>query len=292
MAVSIDQHYVNAYNNNVTLLFQQKGSKLKGRIREKQSSAEYEYFDRLHPTAAKKRTERFAATVRHDVTHDRRRAEKADYDWAVLVDPKTDLHRMLVDPTSDYATLGSWGMGRAFDDEVIAAFTAAAVVGKTGGSTVAFPTATQQVAASLLNLNWQKLIDAKLIFAEHDIEDSELTMIISPSGTWSLLQQTQVNSIDYNAVKTLVDASVSRFAGFNFLQSNRLPKSGNNRSCYAWHPMSMGVIIGNEVASTIDRMPELNNSIQILTQGSFGAVRILDEGVIEILIDETAGPTA
>lgn len=290
MATSVDQHYVNAYNNNVTLLFQQKGSKLKGRIREKQSTGEYEYFDRLHPTAAQKRTERFANTVHSDVTHDRRRAEKSDYDWSVLVDPKTDLHRMLVDPTSDYATLGSWGMGRAFDDEIILAFTADAVVGKTGGSTVAFPTSTQQIAEASLNLNWQKLIDAKLIFAEHDIEDSELNMIISPSATWSLLQQTQVNSIDHNAVKALVDASVSRFAGFNFLQSNRLPKATDTRSCYAWHPMSMGVVIGNAISSTIDRLPERNNSIQILTQGSFGAVRILDEGVVEILIDEAEGP--
>lgn len=291
MSDTVEQHYVNAYNNAVTMLFQQQGSKLRGLVREKQSTSEYEFFERIHPTAATKRTQRHGPTRYANTIHSRRRAEKSDYDWADLID-KADLHRVLMDPTSSYATNGGWAMGRAFDSELILSFNADAIEGKTGGTTVPFPLSTQRVANGSLNMNWKKLIDGGLIFANNDVDSKGLACVISPSAVWSLLQQTEVSSIDFAGVKALVEGDVSSFAGFKFVKSTLLPKTGNIRSCFAWHPVAMGVGLGQEIGTSVDRLPQMQNSIQVMVEGAFGAVRVLDEGVVQFDIDESAGPAA
>lgn len=288
MSTTVDQAYVNAYSNAVTMFFQRKGSKLRGMVREKMTQAEYEFFERIHPSAAVKRTTRHTDTKHIEVQHSRRRAEKSDYDWPALVS-KNDLHRMLIDATSSYVTLGGYAMGRALDAEVIEAFNADAIEGKTGGTTVVFP-AGQKVAHSSLNMNYIKLLNTKLLFDDNDIEEGDLKLVLSPSGVNSLLQQTQVQSLDYNNVKALVEGEVRTFAGFTFIKHTGLPKTGNIRQCFAWHPVAMGVVMGQEFDTTVDRLPGKYNDIQILIQGSFGAVRVLDEGVVEISIDESAGP--
>ena len=66
-----------------------------------------------------------------------------------------------------------------------------------------------------------------------------------------------------------------------------LPKTGNIRSCFAYHKGAVGLSIGKEATPEVDKRPDLMNLWQVLVQGSLGAVRILDAGVVQIDIDES-----
>lgn len=290
MSDFVDVGYVNQYKNNLIMFVQQKGARLNGLAMEEPWVGEYAYFDILKPTAAREREARHEDTTYSNTENKRRRAEKKVYFDAELVDPKLDLHNMLIDPTSKYAVNQGWAMGRSKDDVLIAAFTATAYEGKDGSSSVAFPTATQQIATSSLNLNYIKILQAGQKFVDNEYDEDNLKMVVSGSAVTSLLQQNEAKSIDYNTIKPLVEGKVVRFGGFDIIRHGRLPKTSNTRSCYAWHPAAMGFGIGDNMETTIDRLPGKHNNIQIYTSASYGAVRILDEGVVEILVDESAGP--
>ena len=66
-----------------------------------------------------KRTTRHGDTPQID-THSRRRVSLVDYEYADLIDNQ-DKIRTLIDPTSSYALAAAYALGRAQDDEIIAA---------------------------------------------------------------------------------------------------------------------------------------------------------------------------
>ena len=182
MSDFVDVGYVNQYKNNLIMFVQQKGARLNGLAMEEPWVGEYAYFDILKPTAAREREARHEDTTYSNTENKRRRAEKKVYFDAELVDPKLDLHNMLIDPTSKYAVNQGWAMGRSKDDVLIAAFTATAYEGKDGSSSVAFPTATQQIATSSLNLNYIKILQAGQKFVDNEYDEDNLKMVVSGSA--------------------------------------------------------------------------------------------------------------
>ena len=60
-----------------------------------------------------------------DTPHSRRMVTMDSWEWADLIDD-ADKVRMLIDPTSSYAKAAAAAMGRAMDDEIIAAATGTA----------------------------------------------------------------------------------------------------------------------------------------------------------------------
>ena len=286
MSTTVDVSFVNQYQNNITILFQQKGSKLRPFVREKQSNGEYEFFERLSKTAAVLKVVRHGDTQYVDSLHTRRRAAKLDYEWADLID-RQDLHRMLIDPTSAYAVNASYAMGRAVDEAIITAFDADAQTGKDGTTAVSFPSG-QHIVDGGTNLTLSKLIQAKEIFGNNDVDESDLYIVVSPAGITKLLNDTNVTSADYNTVRALVMGEIDTYVGFKFIQSTLLPKTGDIREHFAWSPMTMGLGMGLELSTTVDRLPTKSNATQVYVSGSFGAVRIVDEGVVKISADETA----
>ena len=66
-----------------------------------------------------------------------------------------------------------------------------------------------------------------------------------------------------------------------------LPKTGNIRTTYLYHREAMGLSIAKDITVEVDRRADLMNSWQVLVQGSLGAVRILDAGVVTIDFDES-----
>ena len=111
MSNTITVAHIKGFENLITLKYQQDGSVMASRVRQKPSSAKYEFFELIAPTAMVKKTVRHGATPLVNSQHSRRRAEKTDYEWADLVD-KEDLSRMLVNPTSAYAQNASMSAGR------------------------------------------------------------------------------------------------------------------------------------------------------------------------------------
>ncbi|UOF78747.1 putative major capsid protein [Caudoviricetes sp.] len=292
MSDTINVAHVRQYGSNVIFLYQQKGAKLRGKVREKPIRARYDYFDRLAATAAVKKTVRHGDTPLINSQHSRRRAEMSDYEWADLVDPQDDI-RTLIQPSSAYAMNGAMAVGRAFDDEAIVAFNADAREGEDGATVTTWASYTASntdhaIAAGGVGLTVKKLRDAKEALDNDDVDDEGRNIAVSPSGVMDLLEDPQVTSSDFNTVQALVNGTVSGpYVGFNFIRTTRLSKSGNNRTCWVWQTNAMGMVVGMDLMTRISERSDKGYALQVYLMSSFGGVRVQDNGVVELVIDES-----
>jgi len=287
MSNQITTAFVEQYAANLLHLSQQKGSRLRAAVRLEQVTGRNAYIDRIGQAAARKRTSRHGDTPQLDTPHSRRRVTLADYDWADLIDD-LDKVRLLVDPASAYSQAGAWAMGRAMDDEIIAAFTGTAYAGVDGTSSVALP-AGQKVAASASGLTVAKLLSAKEILDGNDVDESIARYIAVTSKQVSdLLNTTEVKSSDYNTVKALAQGELDTFLGFKFLRTERLGLDGSsNRRVVAWAQDGMALAIGKEPTARIDERADKNYATQVYYSMAIGATRLEEEKVVEIACVES-----
>jgi hypothetical protein len=97
-----------------------------------------------------------------------------------------------------------------------------------------------------------------------------------------------VTSSDFNTVKALVQGEVNQFMGFNFIVTNRLAKSGNIRSCFAWAEDGLALAVGRDVNARIDERADKGYATQVYYAMSIGSTRMEEEKVVQIDCDEAA----
>ena len=282
MSTQITTSFVNQYATNVLMLSQQKGSRLRNAARNETVTGKNAFIERIGTVAAVKRTSRHADTPQLDTPHSRRRVSLVDYDWADLIDD-LDKVRMLIDPTSPYAQAGSWAMGRAMDDEIIAAFTGNAFAGVDGSTTVALPSAQKVVAASA-GLTVAKLLSAKEILDSADVDENIPRFIaVTSKQVTDLLNTTEVKSSDFNTVKALAQGELNAFMGFNFIRTERLGTDSNgDRQVVAWAQDGMVLAIGKHPIARITERADKNHATQVFYSMAIGATRLEEEKVVEI----------
>lgn len=285
MSSQITTAFVNQYRDNVALLSQQKGSKLRGTVRNETQQGEFEFFDQIGASSAQRVTNRHGDTTYANTPHSRRRVGLVDYDWADLID-KPDKVRTLNDPTSAYALSAAYAMGRAQDDEIIAALGGTAYTGQAGGTSVALPS-SQKISHGSASLNLTKLLTTKEILDGADVDpDLPRYIALGVKQMTSLFQTTEIKSADYNTVKALVKGEIDTFMGFKFITINRLPLSSSTRLCYAWVQDGVLLSTGIEPVGRIDELPGKRYSTQVYYCGSFGATRMEEAKVVEIACAE------
>lgn len=309
MSQQITTAFVQQFKDNVQLLAQQDGSVLRQAVTLKTGVVgEYFWQEQIGATRAVKNTARHADTPLINTDHYRRRGTMFDWDWADLIDTQ-DKYRMLIDPTSDYARNAGMAMGRAIDEEIIAAFLATAYAGKTGTTSVAFgvdmdgstaltlslggKTATNlkiptDVPTNAGNLGVAKLRFAKFILDSYDVPDSDRFFVLTASQIASLLSTTPITSADYNSVKALVNGQIDTFLGFKFIRTSLLPFStGTTRTCYAFHKSAMVLGIGADMKVDIGPRRDKRNATQVYLTQTLGAVRLEEKKICQILCDES-----
>ena len=119
-APTIDVSFIQQFNDNLYILAQQKGSRLRQYVFEKPMNSKALYFDRLGSTDAVKKTGRHQDTPVMNSPHSRRKVTLDDWIWADLIADE-DVVRMLIDPKSEYAMNAAFALGRAIDKAIIAA---------------------------------------------------------------------------------------------------------------------------------------------------------------------------
>ena len=287
MSTQITTAFSQQFSANVQLLSQQTGSILRGGVEEESVTGEKAFFDQVGAAAAVKRTSRHQDTPMVDTPHSRRMVTMDSYEWADLIDD-ADKVRMLIDPTSTYARAAAAAMGRAMDDAIIEAATGTSKTGKSGGTSTTLPSG-QQIASGSADLTLAKLIQAKKILDSNSVDPSIPRHIaVSPDQIEALLNTTTVTSSDFNTVKALVQGEINTFLGFQFHVSNRLAKSGNDRTCFAWAQDGIKLAVGKDVESRIDERADKSYSTQVYYCASFGATRMEEEKVVQIICDESA----
>jgi hypothetical protein len=270
--------WVDAFKDEMWQLAQQKGSKLRGTVRNRIITGDATFFERLAPSDPVEKITRHTVTPQVDVVHSRRKVSMTDWLWSDMVDHE-DKRRMLVDPVGAYTTNAGYSMGRKWDDLIIAGLGGPAEDGT--GTPVAFLTA-QTVPAGGVGFTLQKFLDAKRIMDDNDVDMESRVLLISPQEEEALLGLTEITSLDYNVRPTLVEGRVRRFLGCDIIVSTRLVDDDTDRSLYMYQKNAAGLAINQDTEIRKDERPDVSYALQVFARFTANATRIDDAGVVKI----------
>ena len=291
----ISTAFKNDYRDNFLLLVQQIESKLMpGVMVDTEVSGEQTFIDQIGLIEFEQLVGRHQETKNTDPEHFRRRLVTKPFTAAPLID-KPDKLRTITDPSSSFSEGVRRGSNRLQDDTIIAAFTGDAFTEKDGSVAVPLPS-TQIIAKDFVegggaadsNLTVGKVREAKRILDDNDVPEDDRFLALSPSGSTSLLRNSEITSSDFVEVKALVEGRIPMWMGFTFLPvSTRLLKSGDIRSNIAWHRSGMVLGFLENPITRVDELPTKNYSVQVYGRVDLGSTRLEEETVVEILSDET-----
>jgi len=283
MSSQITTAFVEQYSANIQMLSQQMGSLLRDKVRVESVVGKNAFFDQVGKVTAQLKTSRHSDTPQIDTPHSRRRVSLGDYEFADLIDQQ-DKVRLLIDPTSSYAQAAAMAMGRAMDDVIITAALGTAYTGETGTGTESVQTG---VVKGSTGLTVAKLISAKDLLDKADVDPSIPRHIMcGPEQLGNLLGDSEVTSSDFNTVKALVQGELDTYLGFKFTVTNRLPKSGNDRTCIAYAEDGLLLGIGKDISARIDERADKSYATQVYYCQSIGATRMESAKVVPIVAIE------
>lgn len=287
---SVEQARVLQFKANVTHLYQQTGAKLRGTFREETLTGKAHFFERLGTEAAVLKTARHADTVLLDPAHTRRMVVPADYVWNALVDQQ-DKIRLLIDPNSEYAIAAANALKRAQDDSYIAAFTADAATGESGGTAVAFgsDSAAGDVDVSAAAVTTVNILAIKKALDNGDVPSEDRYAAVMPSVITQLLSNSTAPlaaSSDYNTIKALVMGDLDTWCGFKWITTTRCPlAAATDFYTFFWQKQSMGAAIAKEIMARLSERADKDYATQSYACMTIGATRIQGPGVYRLRID-------
>jgi len=304
MSFSVNEAFVQQYKNNLYMLAQQKGSKLRKICREETVTGETAWVERIGVAEAQEIVTRHGDTPIMNTPHTKRRIDMRDFEWGDLIDD-LDKVKMLIDPTSPYVQTAVYALGRQMDREILRAIFGVAY-NKAGTGTNSYAagecrcigadgtldTAGAQLAASTqIAANIELLMQCKYLLDSADIDpDRKRYIICTPSMIRQLLIQTEVASNDYNTIKALANGQLNTFLGFEFIQTTQINTVGGTTYGAAYNcdsgadtdeihfaAVAEGAVVlgvASDIKASIDKRPDKRNAMQVYASMSGGAVRV------------------
>jgi len=286
MALHVEEHVVRAFDENLRLLFEQEGSRLRPYVDVKTGvtgkAASWNVF------IGEAAREKVASGSRHaDHTQD-------DLDgivsWAVLrfwyqalpLDPQ-DAVKLLMDPKGKYAVAIANTLGRQVDAMLIAAAIGSATRGEDMGTSTALPSA-QKVPAASTGMTIAKLRAAKKILDTNEVPMDGRTIAVNADMMDDLLGTTEVTSSDFNTVKALVQGDFNTFLGFHFVRTEKIVSTGSLATgAIAFCKASLGLAIAEEYNRVKQRVDK-HDEWEAYGRVQFGCTRTDDKGVVQISV--------
>jgi hypothetical protein len=292
MSDQIVTAFVKGFNQSIYRLLQQEDSRFSNAVRKETQKSEQEFFEQIGKIASSPVNTRFADSPVMNTPHDRRVVTLSKFHIGDYFDSFDEM-QTVIDPTSDYIQNFRAACNRDRDDVIISSFFGTAYTGKSGTTAVTFPSG-QQVAVNLggpnIGLTVRKLREARKLLRKKEVDfDRETVYIaVNAEAVDDLLSETQAVSSDYNAIKPLVDGEISKFMGFTFIPSERLPVDANAyRRLPVWCASSILHTVGIDYTTKITERADKSFHWYGYARWAFGAVRMEEEKVVEIKIDET-----
>jgi len=295
MSTQITVAFVEDYTNNLEMLSQQMGSKLRKCVDVETKTGDKFFFDQVGEVEAEEKTSRHGDSPFTEVPHARRSCTPRDFHCGDYID-KLDKLKMLIDPTSKYAQAFAYALGRQMDDFIIEAATGTAYTGHTGTTATTLPTA-QKIAVDLSGANEgltvSKVRKAKSKFGVNEVDEenplNKLWFAWSQVQQDDLLATTEVTSSDYNSVQTLVQGTVNSFLGFEFVRTQRLAHNASTdiRTCFAFAESGIKLGLGADIQVEMAKRPDKSFAMYVYSCMSGGATRMEEDKVVQILCDES-----
>ena len=279
MAITIDNVYIQTFENIVRHLAQQKQARLRMCVDERGVSSEKHNWERMGQNTAVEKTSARQATPENDSPWSRRVSIAKTWNVGDTVEQEDPI-QMLVDPQSNIAYSLAMAMKRAQDDSIIAAATGNSLDG--AGSPVAFP-GGQVVGTGIAVFSFDGVTEVYEKFMENDIDPEETKyMIIGPVQLRKMQQLTEYTSSDYVNIKTLATSGFVRsWMGFDWIVSTRLLAPGAGEiSCLAMTKRAIGLQMNRDIAVRVAEDPSISFAWRVYCYGTWGATRVEDEQIV------------
>jgi hypothetical protein len=290
------QHFIKTFEATAIHLVQQKLSKFRSRVTEKNPGPTEKHSFRtvaargamtdrtnLGLVAGKRPATNYADTVFHErvaVSTPKNTADSFS---------KPDMRRMLENPQSEIYKAMLPQVGRTFDDVIVAAFHAAAL--DTAGNSTAFGATgtTPTLGGAGQAWSWDLLAACLQAYNTDDVdEDEEKFIAVPPAVVTAILNDPKATSVDFVNAKALQSGKLQdSWMGFTWLMSNRLnhPVAGDTY-IQAWTRDALGLLVLGDVAFEYGKNPAAQFDTTIQLDIDIGAVRIQEEKAKRIRITE------
>lgn len=294
MSITIDQAFITAYSGNVHHLSQQTKSRLREAVTLRPGQGEAVAFERLGKAEFTQKTSRHSPTPRANFAHTRRLAIMQTWGQGETVD-KDDEALALITPQSEYVK-GLLAAGeRDFDRKVINAMNGNAAQGHDTGSItqVALP-AAQKIAHGNAQMTVAKALQARRLLAKaqgwFNASPKDRYIMVGSDMVHSLFTESgeiRLTSGDYNQRRPLMEGEILWWLGMNWIEVDDSmlpadPLDTTKKLVYAWIKQAVGVGISQPLRTEVGVSPDNRFSTIIYHEHSLNAVRIEDEGVVEI----------
>lgn len=289
------------YSDQWRLGVQQLSSRLDGYVNTEIIHGDSKRFQKIAPFSARKITTRFGDTNPDDIDAEYRWLYVGFSDSAHIVDRREVMQLGTVgSPHSAILRQQLAAAGRDMDSTLITALGGTVQSGKTGATGIPLP-AGQTIAVDFStsgtasNMTFNKMIEVCRLLGSSDVtgqdveNNSPVVLVITHNQVASLLRQLQFTSADYSEIRRLHTGQVINLMGVavKAVTPSLLAVDANKvRTCYAYARNSVVFGTAENPQSWVDELPTKRHDVQLRTEWGWGALRLDEEGVIQILCDE------
>ena len=251
-------------------------------------------------------TERYGDTVVGNAEHGRVWCRPYPSDATLYLAKEDEVRSAVSDPNSVHVRLIAETLMRAKDKRLIDAATASVLYGELGTSTASFDTSNQQIVLGsapndVLTLDKIKSASTKLDVAGVLDDEKERFFYYSPGQKKAIMAITQAASADFTAQRIYDSGTINGkfWMGFTWRQipdvvsqnaaatistlMRMLNLSSTTRSCLAMGRSAMGFTEVQNFQTFLDVLPGKQHTTQARAVQDMNAVRVLQNGVVEIL---------
>jgi Phage capsid protein len=213
-------------------------------------------------------------------------AKSFDISW---LNDKDEIEKLLTDPNSDFVKAVLKAAKRQKDRTIIGAFNGIAYTGEEAQTPISF--LDSRIidiqfgdGAANVGLNLAKIKRCKYIFDRLEVPEEDRFFGHSAYQLDEMLDVEQMTNADYANVKALNEGKIDKFLGFTFKRTEMLPMDKDNdiRTNFAWVKDCMQLDVSREINIKSAVVPTKNFNVGTQADMRIGAVRLCDEGVIEI----------
>ena len=282
MSNEIETHRIQRYTDGITLLAQQKKSRLRDKVRNENGvKAKIEFFDQIGSTTMVEKTTRHTDTPIIEIPHRRRAVILKFYHTSDLID-EADVEEVLNEPAGTYGMTMAGAAGRKIDEVILANMFATSKTGEDGTGTAAHP-ASHQIASNSEGMTLAKMLEAKAILDRSEVDEEDMRFATTrASQIEEMLNITEIGSGDYNTVRALAEGQIDTYAGWKFNRTELVTDDATDTLCPFWAENSMLVAFGHDAKARVDVLPGKDYSTQVYYSMRVGATRMDETGVVRV----------
>lgn len=292
---NVEETYIYTYSKNLAFKAQQMNSRLFNTVL---SDSSMEAGGKLHkveqqwfPTSLDEKTTRFQDTNLTEMQSENRWYRFKDFNKAIGID-ESDIKRSLQDPQSAATQTLSMAWARKMDEAIKNAFFGDAIVGEDGDVMKQFK-AENEVLSSIGDtegLNIEKILAGMEILKASDYlqPGDQVTCAVTAKQWRDLMGELKYTNIEYSNSKTLPSGILVPFLGVNFVEYQGLDDDGTDTLVPLYVKRAMFIGTPGLKKIRVGERADKSFANQIYIEGSVGATRLDEDGVVRIKCKKAA----